>query len=343
MHATSISLPARHRAQLTISDVSLLRGETKVLTSVDLVVTSSSRVAIVGENGRGKSSLLHVLAGTLVPDSDTVRRIGTLGFAEQEMSADDNRTVGEAIAAAIAEPIAALAELDRAGAALGGEDPRAEERYAAALEVAEALDAWGAERRVLIALEALDAETDQTRPLAELSVGQRYRVRLACLLGADHDFLLLDEPTNHLDHGGLDFLSQRRRRGRRRVLAAQRGAPSARRTPRHGRELASRRALTAPNLHNVTFDNATAPGPIRVSATVEGEIDGLGKVPAAHTVADLAVEEPDLEESVLRLYGSQPSGSELYGARPERGSRREHPPGASQGTNRQARRGGRHV
>ncbi len=98
-----------------------------------------------------------------------------------------------------------------------------------------------------------------------------------------------------------------------------------------------------PNLHNVTFDNATAPGPIRVSATVEGEIDGLVKVLAAHTVADLAVEEPDLEESVLRLYGSQPSGSELYGARPERGSRREHPPGASQGTNRQARRGGRHV
>ena len=201
MHATSISLPARHRAQLTVSDVSLLRGETKVLTSVDLVVTPSSRVGIVGENGRGKSSLLHVLAGTLAPDSGTVRRIGTLGIAEQEMSADDKRTVGEAIADAIAEPIAALA----------GEDPRAEQRYAAALEVAEALDAWDAERRVLIALGALDAETDQSRLLAELSVGQRYRVRLACLLGADHDFLLLDEPTNHLDRAGLDILSERLR------------------------------------------------------------------------------------------------------------------------------------
>ena len=211
MHATSISLPARHRAQLTVSDVSLLRGETKVLTSVDLVVTPSSRVGIVGENGRGKSSLLHVLAGTLAPDSGTVRRIGTLGIAEQEMSADDKRTVGEAIADAIAEPIAAIAELDRAGAALAGEDPRAEQRYAAALEVAEALDAWDAERRVLIALGALDAETDQSRLLAELSVGQRYRVRLACLLGADHDFLLLDEPTNHLDRAGLDILSERLR------------------------------------------------------------------------------------------------------------------------------------
>jgi macrolide transport system ATP-binding/permease protein len=75
------------------------------------------------------------------------------------------------------------------------------------LEHAEALDAWDAERRVQIALEALDAETDTTRLLADLSVGQRYRVRLACLLGADHDFLLLDEPTNHLDRSGLEFLT----------------------------------------------------------------------------------------------------------------------------------------
>lgn len=211
MHATSISLPARHRAQLIASDVSLLRGATKVLTSVDLVVTPRSRIAIVGENGRGKSSLLHVLAGTLVPNGGTVRRIGTLAVAEQEMSTVDDRTVGEAIADAIAEPIAALAELDRAAADLADGKPAAEERYAASLEAAEALDAWDAERRVLIALEALGAATDLTRLLAELSVGQRYRVRLACLLGADHDFLLLDEPTNHLDAAGLDFLSEQLR------------------------------------------------------------------------------------------------------------------------------------
>ncbi|PPG29034.1 ABC-F family ATP-binding cassette domain-containing protein [Pseudoclavibacter sp. RFBB5] len=211
MHAASIALPARHRAQLTLSDVSLMRGATQVLTSVDLTVTPASRTAIVGENGRGKSSLLHVLAGTLAPDSGTVHRVGTLGIAEQEMSADDDRTVGQAIADAIAQPIAALAALDLAGAALAEGGPGADDRYAAALESAEALDAWDAERRVLIALEALDAETDQTRRLAELSVGQRYRVRLACLLGADLDFLLLDEPTNHLDRSGLDFLTEQLR------------------------------------------------------------------------------------------------------------------------------------
>ena len=199
--------PARHRAQLITSDVSLMRGATPVLHHVDLTLTSSSRVAIVGENGRGKSTLLQVLAGVLVPDSGTVQRIGTIAVAEQEMTAADSRTVGQAVAEAIAEPLAALAALDAAALALADNKDRTEEQYAAALEHAEALDAWDAERRVQIALEALDAETDSTRLLTDLSVGQRYRVRLACLLGADHDFLLLDEPTNHLDRSGLEFLT----------------------------------------------------------------------------------------------------------------------------------------
>lgn len=199
--------PARHRAQLITSDVSLMRGATPVLHHVDLTLTSSSRVAIVGENGRGKSTLLQVLAGVLVPDSGTVQRIGTIAVAEQEMTAADSRTVGQAVAEAIAEPLAALAALDAAALALADNTDRAEEQYTAALEHAEALDAWDAERRVQIALEALGAETDSTRLLADLSVGQRYRVRLACLLGADHDFLLLDEPTNHLDRSGLEFLT----------------------------------------------------------------------------------------------------------------------------------------
>jgi macrolide transport system ATP-binding/permease protein len=199
--------PARHRAQLICTDVSVRRGATPVLNQVDLVVTPRSRIAIVGENGRGKSTLLHVLAGTLPPDSGTVQRTGTLGLAEQEMAADDSRTVGDAITEAIVAPVAALAALDSAAEALATGRPDANQEYAAALEHAESLDAWDAERRVQIALEALDAETDPERLLAELSVGQRYRVRLACLLGADDDFLLLDEPTNHLDRSGLDFLT----------------------------------------------------------------------------------------------------------------------------------------
>jgi macrolide transport system ATP-binding/permease protein len=105
------------------------------------------------------------------------------------MPTGGNRTVGQAVAEAIAQPLAAVAALDSAAVSLAAGVPGAEERYAAALEHAEVLDAWDAERRVQIALEALDAETEPSRRLDDLSVGQRYRVRLACLLGADDDFL----------------------------------------------------------------------------------------------------------------------------------------------------------
>jgi len=199
--------PARHRAQLAVRGVSLTRGATPVLNDVDLAVTPASRIAIVGENGRGKSTLLQVLAGNLIPDSGTVQRIGTIGLAEQEMTADLGRTVGQAVELAIADSLAALNALDAAADALAQELPGADDAYASALELVELLNAWDAQRRVEIALEALEAETDMTRLLAELSVGQRYRVRLACLLGADDDFLLLDEPTNHLDRSGLAFLT----------------------------------------------------------------------------------------------------------------------------------------
>ncbi|MBR8745133.1 ABC-F family ATP-binding cassette domain-containing protein [Nocardiopsis sp. MG754419] len=206
------ALPARSRAQLALSGISVVRGAHHVLVDTDLTVTPTSRIAIVGENGRGKTTLLHVLAGTLTPDAGTVALVGTRGLAEQEMSTADARTVGEVLADAVADSLATLTELDTAGLALGEGTDGAEERYARALQRAEALDAWDAARRLHIALDALGAESDPARRLTELSVGQRYRVRLACLLGAGHDFLLLDEPTNHLDRGGLDFLTERLRR-----------------------------------------------------------------------------------------------------------------------------------
>ncbi|TQL40890.1 ABC transporter family protein, partial [Leucobacter komagatae] len=231
MHTPTTSISARHRAQLTVSGVTVLRGPQRVLNDVDLVVTPISRIGIVGENGRGKTTLLHTLEGSIQPDEGTVHRIGTLAIAEQEMEADAGSTVGDAVARAIARPLAALAALDTAAAALAGGVPAgggsasadsaaAESAYAEALETAQALDAWDAERRVTIALEALGAETDMRTPLDRLSVGQRYRVRLACLLGADDDFLLLDEPTNHLDRqrarvlDGADSAACRRRRVR---------------------------------------------------------------------------------------------------------------------------------
>ena len=212
----SITLPARARAQLTAENVRVVRGGRTVLDGVDLTVSPRARWGVVGENGRGKTTLLHVLSGALVPDEGDVQLVGTFGIAEQALSYDrleagTGATVGEAIDMELADARAALKAFDDAAQALAEDRPGAEEDYATALDAAEALDAWDADRRVDLALENLGAVTDRSRRLSELSVGQRYRVRLACLLGAEHDFLLLDEPTNHLDAAGLEFLTARLR------------------------------------------------------------------------------------------------------------------------------------
>jgi macrolide transport system ATP-binding/permease protein len=198
-------------AHVRVEGVTVTRGARRVLHEVSLTVSARSRIAVVGENGRGKTTLLHVLAGLIAPDGGTVRRAGTIGLARQELSAHHGETVGTLTARALAASQAALDALDRAATALADGDPAADDRYATALEAATRLDAWDAERRVDVALEALGAPTDRDRRLATLSVGQRYRVRLACLLGARHDVLLLDEPTNHLDAAGLEFLTRRLR------------------------------------------------------------------------------------------------------------------------------------
>lgn len=186
-------------------------GERTVLSNADVTVSAGSRLAIVGENGRGKTTLLHVLAGTLTPDAGTVTRTGTLALVEQTLDAGDERTVGELVREAAADSLAALERLESATEALTRGESGAEDAYAEALELAAALDAWDAERRIDVALEGLGACTDRDRRLATLSVGQRYRVRLAVMLGSNTDLLLLDEPTNHLDAAALDFLARRLR------------------------------------------------------------------------------------------------------------------------------------
>jgi len=194
------------RAQLIGSGLHVSRGGRPVLTGVDLTASSGVRLGVVGENGRGKTTLLRVLAGTLTPDRGVVRRVGSLGVVDQELRAD-GRTVGDVVDAELATHHRALRDLEAAAEALACGDSAAVDAYSSALATAEAIEAWDADRRVDIALDALGACADRTRPLGALSVGQRHRVRLACVLGAHHDVLLLDEPTNHLDAQGLDHLT----------------------------------------------------------------------------------------------------------------------------------------
>ena len=182
-----------------------------ILSDVSVTVSAGARLALVGENGRGKTTLLHVLAGLITPDQGVVERTGTIGVARQNLEARNGETVGTLVLGAMRESDRALRALDEATTALAEGRPGADDAYAAALDAATRLDAWDAQRRIDVALAGLDACTDRDRPLATLSVGQRYRVRLACLLGARFDLLMLDEPTNHLDAASLAFLTARLR------------------------------------------------------------------------------------------------------------------------------------
>ncbi|ANN18353.1 ABC transporter [Amycolatopsis orientalis] len=204
------SAPLR-AAHVRLSDVHLSFGGRPVLSGVDLVAAAGERVAIVGENGRGKTTLLRVLAGELAADRGEVHRAGSVGVADQQIPLGATDTVGALIDLELASVRGALARLEAATEALGDGRPGAEDLFADALAEAEALDAWDADRRVEVSLAALNAVDDRDRPLGTLSVGQRHRVRLACLLGAGHSVLLLDEPTNHLDADGLEHLTERLR------------------------------------------------------------------------------------------------------------------------------------
>lgn len=198
-------------AHLRARDLHLARGGRVLLRGVDLTLAPGDRLAVVGENGRGKSTLLEALGGDLEPDAGTIARHGSLGVVSQELAVDasDPRTVGALLDELLARPLGVLHALDEAASALGEDTgAAAAQRYDDALAAATAIDAWDAPRRLQVALEEVGAITERGRRLDTMSVGQRYRVRLAGVIAARADLLLLDEPTNHLDARGLGHLTQ---------------------------------------------------------------------------------------------------------------------------------------
>ncbi|HEX9065360.1 MAG TPA: ABC-F family ATP-binding cassette domain-containing protein [Streptosporangiaceae bacterium] len=204
---------------LTARGVSVSFGALTVLHKAGLSVAAGDRIAVVGPNGVGKSTLLRVLAGLTRPDEGTVSAAGTVGYLPQERDRREAETareyLGRRTGVAAAEQ-AMIAASDRLAAAAAGPAARAStvseaqagRDYAAALDAYLALGGPDLDIRATELAAALGLPADLDRPASGFSGGQAARLALAAVLLARFDVLLLDEPTNDLDLSGLDLLEQ---------------------------------------------------------------------------------------------------------------------------------------
>jgi ATP-binding cassette, subfamily F, member 3 len=177
---------------LTISGLTYSIAKRPLIDAASVQIAEGSKVGLVGRNGVGKSTLLDLIRGALLPEDGTIEtpRGYRIGFLAQQAPGGDAAPI-DVVLAADRERARLLAERDAAPAPL-----RLAEIEARLVEI-DAHAAPSRAARILAGL-GLDAAM-QARPLGEASGGWRMRVALAAVLFAEPDLLLLDEPTNHLD------------------------------------------------------------------------------------------------------------------------------------------------
>ena len=198
---------------LTVSNISKSYGAVSILERVSFSVAAGERVGLIGPNGCGKTTLLHIITGQLAPDTGGVLLTPThvrIGYLEQGLTHHGAQTAAQFLQAggdALAEVETEVATL--AGALATHEpEPRLLEAYSEALARLESLAAMQpSEHEAEAVLAGLGlAHISLETPLSILSGGQKTRLGLARLLLQRPDVVLLDEPTNHLDIEALEWL-----------------------------------------------------------------------------------------------------------------------------------------
>ena len=194
---------------LGLQDVSLAFGGPALLSHADFSIDRGERVCLLGRNGTGKSTLLKLLDGTLLPDSGAVVRITGLSVTrlEQEIPDDVGGTMFDVVAAGLGNAGALLAQYHHASleVARDASDRALKEldRLHHALDTA---DAWQVQTRVSTVLQHLSLDPDL--PFANASGGRKRQTLLARALVRQPDILLLDEPTNHLDVEAVEWMEE---------------------------------------------------------------------------------------------------------------------------------------
>lgn len=177
-------------ASIVCSNLSFSTPDGRQLFSGIDLAFGPGRTGLIGRNGVGKSTLLHLIAGRLKPQAGSVTVSGTMTMFDQTVQVDPAATVADLFG--MRTQLALIRAASEGAATVG--------------ELAD-ID-WTLEPRMDAALARMGLDAMPQTPLHTLSGGQRTRAGLAALLFSDADFLLLDEPTNNLDRDGRKALCE---------------------------------------------------------------------------------------------------------------------------------------
>ena len=193
-------------------------GVKPLFQDINFVVNDRDRIALVGKNGAGKSTMLKILCGMQKPTAGNIAVPAdtTLGYLPQVMVLQDDTTVKEEARKAFADNTRLKEKVERMNRELTERTDYESEKYMLLVErFTQAHERW-----LMIGGENYEAEIERTltglgfsredfdRPTSEFSGGWRMRIELAKILLSKPDVLLLDEPTNHLDIDSIEWLEQ---------------------------------------------------------------------------------------------------------------------------------------
>lgn len=194
-------------AYITLRDVQLAFGGPALLDGANFNLERGERVCLIGRNGEGKSTLLKLIEGSLLPDSGevSIQNGLTVSMLAQDVPMDLGK-VADIVADGAGEAAEVLKAYHQATDACMLGDMEACDRMGNLQHKLDQLDGWALENKVnaLLSKMGLDPNAD----LADLSGGRKRRVLLARALLTQPDVLLLDEPTNHLDVESIEWLEK---------------------------------------------------------------------------------------------------------------------------------------
>ncbi|KXZ63435.1 ATP-binding cassette domain-containing protein [Acinetobacter venetianus] len=194
-------------AYITLRDVHLAFGGPALLDGAHFNLERGERVCLIGRNGEGKSTLLKLIEGSLLPDTGevSIQNGLTVSMLAQDVPMDSGK-VADIVADGAGEAATVLKEYHEASDACVLGDMEACDRMGMLQHKLDQLDGWALENKVntILGKMGLDPNAD----LADLSGGRKRRVLLARALLTQPDVLLLDEPTNHLDVESIEWLEK---------------------------------------------------------------------------------------------------------------------------------------